>query len=347
MLGTDNAGMAKADPLSLQILPDAADPLLAQQQERFNLLVRDVALWRAALSEWQERIERHRQAIEPVRRELHAAWRQWVFALDDASSQPGLSRAERKQLGELLREAVAPVLERQDDAEMAAVAGRHAAEPAPARPDEAQSEVAAGGEELLEDLAQHWERQAAAADAQRAERAAQRRAASALKRRRNEEQEVSTSVRDVYRRLASALHPDRETDGPQRDRKTLLMQQANRAYAEQDLLGLLELQLQAEQIDAAHLAGVDRRRLQHYIAVLQEQLADLQLETRRLEATFREATGLPPGTGLQARKADRMTSSEAQRLRSALLLLQRQARSLRDADAIKAWLRQQRKALNG
>lgn len=344
MRGTDNAAMAQADSQSVQILPDAAAPLLAQQQARFNILAREVAQWRAALSDWKERIERHHQAVEPVRRQLHAAWRQWVFALDHASLQPGLSRAERKQLGELLREAVAPFLEREDDPEIAAVAGRHAAEPAPAQSNEAHADPAAAGEELLEDLAQDWERRAAAADAQRAEWAAKRRAAHALQRRRNEEQEVSTSVRDVYRRLASALHPDRETDGPQRERKTQLMQQANRAYAEQDLLGLLELQLQAERIDAAHLAGVDGRRLQHYIAVLQEQLADLQRETRRLEAEFREATGLPPGTGLQARKADRMISSEAQRLRSALLLLQRQVRSLRDADAIQAWLRQHRKA---
>lgn len=60
---------------SLQIQPDTADPLLAQQQTRFNTLVRDVALWRAALTDWKERIARFQQAVEPVRRELHAAWR--------------------------------------------------------------------------------------------------------------------------------------------------------------------------------------------------------------------------------------------------------------------------------
>ena len=114
--------MAQADPQSLQIHPDAADPALAQQQTQFNTLVRDIALWRAALAEWNDRIARWQQAVEPVRRELQAAWRQWVFALDHASLQPGLSRAEHRLLGELLREAVAPLLELEDDAEMAAVA---------------------------------------------------------------------------------------------------------------------------------------------------------------------------------------------------------------------------------
>ena len=303
----------------------------------------DVALWRAALAEWQERIARYHQAVEPVRRELHAAWRQWVFTLDHARLQPGLSRAEREQLGELLRDTAAALLELEDDAELAAVARRHADEAVATPPAQEQADRAAGDTDHPEDPTQDWEQQAAAAAAQRAEWAAQRRAASAAKRRRQEEQEVSGSVRDVYRRLASALHPDREPDPRQRERKTTLMQHANKAYAEENLLALLELQLQAEQIDAAHLASVDRRRLEHYVIVLQEQVADLQAETRHLEAGFRAATGLAAGTGLQSRKADRMITSEARRRRGELLSLRRQARSLPDADAIRAWLREQRR----
>jgi len=334
--------MPQADPQSLQIHPDLADPALAQQQERFNLLLRDVALWRAALADWKDRMERYQQAVEPVRRGLHAAWRQWVFALDHASLQPGLSRAERKQLSRELHEAAAPLRELEDDPEIAAVAARHA-EASTCAPAQQDAGEAGGDEEHLEDPTQDWERQAAAAAAQRAERAAKRRAASASNRRRKEEQEVSGSVRDVYRRLASALHPDREPDAQQRERKTALMQQANQAYAEQNLLALLELQLQAEQIDAAHLASVDRRRLQHYATVLEEQLTDLQTETRRLEAEFRAATGLAPGSGLQPRKADRIISSETQRLRGDLLLLRRQIRTLQGLDGLKGWLREQRR----
>jgi hypothetical protein len=337
--GRGQCGMAQADPPSLQIQPDAADPALAGQQERFNVLVQDVALWRAALAEWNDRIDRYRQAVEPVRRELHAAWREWVFALDDASLRPGLSRAERQQLAELLQEAITPLLA-EEDPEIAAVAAQHVQEPR--RQD--QADAADSDEQGQEDVAEDWEAQAAAAAAQRAEWAAKRRAASAANRRRKQEQEVSLSVRDVYRRLASTLHPDREPDARERERKTRLMQEANLAYAEQDLLALLELQLHAEQIDATHLRSADRKRLQHYVAVLEEQLSDLQSETRRLEATFREATGLPPGSGLQPRKADRMISSEAQRMRGDVQALRRQAKWLLDEEATKEWLRQHRKA---
>lgn len=326
----------------LQIPLHATDAALAQHQARFNTLVGDVTAWRAALAGWEARIARYRQTVDPIHRELHAAWRQWVFALDEASRQPGLTRPEREQLDELLRDAATALLQGEDDAGVAAVLGRHEEDP-PSVPKQ-EDAAAPGEEELPEDWADEWERQAAAAAAQRAERAARRRAAAAAERRRQAAQEVSLSLRDVYRRLASALHPDREPDAQQRQRKTALMQQANQAYAEANLLALLELQLQAEQIDAAHLAAADQRRLQHYVAVLQEQLADLQSETRRLEAAFRSAVGLAPGAGLQPRKADRMISSDAQRLRGELQLLQRQTRMLQDLEATRLWLREQRRA---
>jgi hypothetical protein len=338
----DNACMSSPALQPLQIQPHSADPVLAQHQTRFNSLVRDVTLWRAALSEWKARIARYRQAVEPVHGELHAVWRQWVFALDQASLQSEFTRAERGQLQEQLRDTARALLDVGDDDAIAAVLSRHE-EDLPSVQWRQEDADATDGE-LLEDLAQDWERQAATAADQRAERAARRRAAAALKRRTQATQEVSQSVRDVYRRLASAVHPDRERDAQQRERKTALMQQANQANAEGNLLALLELQLQAEQVDAGHLAVADQRRLQHYAAVLQEQLAELQSETRRLEAEFRSAAGVAPGSGLQPRKADRMISSEAQRLRSELQLLRRQTRLLLDVEATKLWLRQQRKA---
>jgi hypothetical protein len=327
----------------LQIQPDSADPVLAQHQSRFNTLVRDVASWRASLAEWKARIAGYWQAVEPLHRELRAAWRQWVLALDEASLQPELTRAERRQLDELLREAARALLEVEDDAGIASVLSRHEASSPSVQPMQ-EDAGGPGDEQGAEDLAQDWERRAAAAAAQRAERAARRRAAAASKRHQQATQEVSQSVRDVYRRLASALHPDRERDAQQRERKTALMQQANQAYAEGNLLALLELQLQAEQVDAAHLAAADQHRLQHYVTVLQEQLADLQSETRRLEAEFRSAAGMAPGSGLQPRKADRIISAEAQRLRGELQLLRRQIQLLLDVEAVKLWLREERKA---
>ena len=90
--------------------------------------------------------------------------------------------------------------------------------------------------------------------------------------------QASQSVREIFRKLASAMHPDREPDAALRQRKTQLMQQANQAYQHNDLLTLLSMQLDLEQIDEQHLAGLPDARLAHYNQVLREQLAALQQE---------------------------------------------------------------------
>ncbi len=90
--------------------------------------------------------------------------------------------------------------------------------------------------------------------------------------------EISQSVREVYRKLASALHPDRETNEAEKTRKNALMQRVNQAYDAGDLLALLDLQLEIEQIDATHLADLSEARQAHYNAVLKEQLEELKDE---------------------------------------------------------------------
>ncbi|MGE4241243.1 J domain-containing protein [Ramlibacter sp.] len=315
-------------------------PGLIQRHDNFDTLVRDVEHWRAVLTQWEARIARYEQVTAPVRHELHAAWREWVFALDEATLQPAFARHEREQLRGWLLEAAGALLEGEDDAGVASVANRHA-DPSPAAPGDGDRAIHEAGE-VIDDALPDWEREAAAAAAQRAEWAAQRRAAAGEKRSRQAAEDTRQSLRDVYRRLASAVHPDRESDAAQRARKTALMQQANEAYARDDLHALLELQRRAGALDAAQAVAADPRRLQHYTALLQEQLAALQSRVRQLESEFRAATGLAPGSGLQPRKADRQISAETQRLRADLLGLRRQIALLRDVEETRRWLREER-----
>ena len=342
------------NPLELQIQPGMPGVALTPTQARFNALVAEVALWRAALAGWNESMAHYHDAVEPVRRQVHAAGRQWVFALDIASLQPGFSRGERMQLVELLVEAAEGLLVgEQDDAEIACVLERHAAEvrgggaagvasPVAALALSALEVDAVPEDALLEDLATQWEQQAAAAAAMREQRAANRRAAGLRQRQKREASEVSQSLRDVYRSLASALHPDREPDADERRRKTVRMQQANQAYEDGNLLALLELQAQAVEVRKAQ--GTDDRRLRDYIALLEGQLAELQRATHRVEGDFRAAVGAAPGSGLQRRKRERLVSAEVQRLRDDLQHLLRQARLPQEVDATKEWLRALRRA---
>jgi hypothetical protein len=159
---------------------------------------------------------------------------------------------------------------------------------------------AADIDELLEHAGQSLAEQAAAEEHERMERAAKRagrrgrptKAELAAERKAQAERDASRSVQDIFRKLASALHPDRETDGMERKRKTALMQRVNRAYKRKDLLELLTLQIEIEQIDPDHLANAPEQRLKHFNAVLREQSRTLDAEIEQRIAPFRFFLGV-------------------------------------------------------
>jgi hypothetical protein len=196
--------------------------------------------------------------------------------------------------------------------------------------------------DLFERLQQGLQEQLAADGARRDAKAGHRRKTAAQQRREAEAQQATQSVREVYRKLASALHPDRETDERQREEKTALMQRVNQAYEASDLLALLELQLQIEQIDASHIANAGEQRLKHYNKVLGEQLAEIKAELEHVEMAFRMEFGLEPGLGLNPRKLGHLLEQTSRQWRAELDQQQREQRMLDDAGATKRWLKRQR-----
>lgn len=101
-------------------------------------------------------------------------------------------------------------------------------------------------------------------------------------------------LRDVYRKLASALHPDRGIDEADRNRRNELMQRVNAAYEGVDLLALLELQLEIAQIDEDHLTTVPENVLQQYNRVLRDRVTSLKGEIRVITDQFRMAMSEDP-----------------------------------------------------
>lgn len=141
-------------------------------------------------------------------------------------------------------------------------------------------------QQQFEQDAQQREAEAAARRQAGRSAAARKRAAAAEARKAQAEQEVSQSVREVYRKLASRLHPDRETDPAERERKTALMQRVNQAYEARDLLTLLTLQIEIEQISTDDIASLSEQRIKHYNQVLTEQRDELQAEVMQFVMRF-------------------------------------------------------------
>ena len=142
-------------------------------------------------------------------------------------------------------------------------------------------------------------------------------------------------MREVFRKLASELHPDREPDPAERARKTELMKEVNQAYRAGDLLALFELQLGIEQLDPATLADFADEKLLRDVHVLEEQSRRLREELAELVAPF-----LSPVRGARPRKLTpsaihHALDNDIRELKGVVRNLERDVAFLQDVRALK------------
>lgn len=349
----------------LQISSGASRPALTPEQKRFNSLIRQVEQARSVLNDWQESIplfrQGHAQMLAPLQVSFVAARREWAFALDALLGQSGWTRAERGALRELICEAAGELLHLDDeDAPLKALFDKHGEIDFDSDKQqnlevmkeltEVFTDLDLGDsvdirteEDLFQRMFEGMTARAAAAEAEQAARPQRRRKTAAQQRREADAQLATQSVREVYRKLVSAVHPDRESDPQRHDAKTELMQKINQAYAANDLLTLLEVQLQIEHVDAANIASA--QRLKHYNKVIAEQLSSLKEEIAHVQTGFCMDFGLEPGSAMNPRKLGMLIEQRARLMRAELAQQQRDLRMLGDRVAIKRWLKRQRQIL--
>jgi hypothetical protein len=358
-------------PSSPPATPRRIAPLQLQQavtpaQQSFNGLLAEIAGQREILAAWNQAIaayhQRYAKDVAPLMDRYYAAHAGLVNALVEASARKGLGRTLLRDLHAVIARLAGDLADNvRDSATRTAMRALHAqyAEevasptrsaledeeaatlPGPTAPESPESP------ESPEDIVRRVEeemqaRQARAEEERERHRASRVRKPSAQERQAQQAaQEASQSVRAVYRKLASALHPDREPDEQERQRKTALMQRVNLAYAASSLLDLLQLQLEVEQIDAQHMAGVGDTHLQRYNQVLTEQLAELRQEVATLEASMRLQLGITSRRKLLPSQLMAQLRSQIQALEHDIPLLHREARAMEDSDYVKQWLKSQ------
>ena len=88
------------------------------------------------------------------------------------------------------------------------------------------------------------------------------------------------SLKTVYLKIASIIHPDREQDEQLKVEKTEMLQQVNEAYAQQDLFYLLKLQIQVELNRGIAQKGLSNEQVKFYKLALdaQKQQLDGQID---------------------------------------------------------------------
>ena len=148
-------------------------------------------------------------------------------------------------------------------------------------------------------------------------------------------------MRDIYRKLASAVHPDRESDAARREEKNDLMQRINQAYAANDLLSLFEIQIEIDQLDPEQIGDLGTQRLRHYNRLLSEQLERLRSKLHALEASA-GADDETVDDHFDAHKLEMRLRRQARGLRAEVTRQEQLLRVLADKAATRRWLKQQR-----
>lgn len=293
---------------------------LSKGQKQFNKLIAQIEKQRQNLKAWHDTIplyqQQHTRQYKPLMINFNQLRSKLVFLLDRMLTQKRFGKVERLKIDDLICSISAELMEQSPSPEIKEIFNRYHPMDFDAQQNIAMKEIKGMMEEMLgeaigdeveldlsdpEALMQMFAEKMQAAQQkqqdQEEQHAEQQQHADGSKKSAKElakeakmaaeEKQVSQSIREVYRKLASELHPDREPDEAERRRKTDLMQRVNVAYDNGDLLGLLTLQLEIEQIDQHAIAAISEDRLKHYNKVLQEQLDELEMEIVGTEMRFR------------------------------------------------------------
>jgi hypothetical protein len=337
---------------------------LSPEQQRFNRLLARVEELTRKIEDLRSLGDTHRPAhiaaLRPLQQRHAELMRQMALMLDERLARKGLGRNQQRTAREILC-TLAEALALDGDAAMQALHDRHSehslsekekAAAADAHsffedvmgvdldlPDEPGSmeEVLRAGLDRMREEAQEQERMRSTGRKKRAGSTGQPKA-------EQKQQDAQSALRTIFRQLASALHPDRETDPVERARKTALMGQANAAYGRRDLTALLKLQMSIEHIGPETVSRMAKEKAQALGQLLKEQADALQADLRMLEGQLCAEFGLAPYPPPSAAALHAGLRRQKQSLTYDIKMMERDLKRVGDDSELKRWLKEQEQA---
>lgn len=350
---------------SLQINTSKQTDRLSPAQKKFNTLIGRIDRQRKRLAEWQEIMPIYQEEVlktfQPLRDSYAGFQAQMVELLDSHCFNNRFSRLQKEKVSHIITDICAELINNHGRDDLKPIANRHS----DIDFDDQQEQMKAMGEDVLrtlleaefgidpddveldmddpygtaERLGSFLDEQQRQAEEQRPRRKKSARQLAREQREKEEESKISQSIRAVYRQLVGALHPDRETDPEEHQRKTDLMQKVTVAYKNRDLLLLLELQLTVEQIDQNAIASINEDRLTYFNKILQRQSLELKQEIEEVELHMKSASGLDPFESLAPKKLMSALRKDKKQLELAIFGIQRDLRLFKDIRKVKHWLK--------
>jgi hypothetical protein len=327
-------------------------------QDRFRYLIDRIEKMRRARADWDELVVAFKasdaERVHPLRATLKEVTRETVFVIDRLLDQKGWSKADQGALKDIACHTAEALLRANpNDTEIRTIFDRYSTLSFQEMKQEELEELKQDAKEYMgvdlgdveseDDLVERVYEHMKNDEARQREPSAEHRKSPGQQRAEASAQAAKQFLREIYRKLASAVHPDREADAERRAEKTELMQQINRAYATNDLLTLLEAQLRLELIDPDHVTKISGKRLQQFNRLLSQQFEAAKAELRSLQDAFRMDHGLPHGHAINARDLHLVTQRRARELRAHIHQQKRFLDVLANKSATKRWLKEQRR----
>lgn len=308
--------MKKTSSKLIKITSKDGAAALSTEQKKFNRLIRKIEKLQKALDAWHINaplyLHQYNHELVPLHKKSNNLRIELVLLFDEAYESLGFGRTDQKKLSHFLVTMSHSMLNADDpDPDLKAVFNKHSGLDFDTLVQEQLREGEEDTRQMLEALtgADFSEEDIDLSDPNAFVKAMEQKFASlhrdgvqkkATKKPRKktakqlekearlaeEEKHLSQSIREVYRQLASSLHPDREPDEAERVRKTELMQRANKAYADGDLLQLLTLQIETEQIDQSGVDTLSEERLMRFNKILTTQAKEIERTVTQAQEDF-------------------------------------------------------------
>lgn len=314
---------------------------------QFDMLIQQLEAERKRLAAWHDAIPRMQARanaeLMPISRQHKARCRELAFFFDKACDSKQITKKEREKLSDLICGLAFQILEADADEALSALFEKHSwaddedlkDDPEFAAFNEAMDALLNSTDDfkMPEDGGPHTLGKSMG-EKQKSPREAAREGRQAA-----EEKRLQQSVRDIFRKLTSSLHPDREQDPVERQRKTALMQRVNAAYTKNDLLGLLELQFEIDQIDPAGLASLPEERIKQYNKLLTRQVEEVRRDINELEYWLIYEMRLPVRGRIKPAMLEKSLFAAIGELQARLAVVERDLRDFQDIKVLKAFLK--------
>ena len=358
--------MAPVNRNAVRTIEITGQSRLTPTQKRFNSLIKKLEEQNLLLALWQETLQKIQQIVAG---ELEPQWQilchlrgEFVLLLDSAYPNKALTKSERRKVRNIIvdtaedlltsgaHEHLKPIYNKHSDSDFDSVTELSRKDMKSVMNDvfgvnlgddidagSAEKFTAAMQDHLLE--MERAEQQRTQADNEAGyRRKKNKKQLEKEAQRQQTEANTHASMRDIYRKLTAALHPDRELDADERKRKTALMQEVNVAYTEKNILRLLQLQLKVEQIDQIAINSIAEERLKHYNTILQQQSEQLRQEISNIEFELLLQSDLGRPITPTPQSALKQVKAEVREIKRDIAALQQELLDLQDIKRLKKWL---------